>query len=71
MMIIMIDYGAFDSYNMLFRLFVVAIIIFIIGVIIESMRKFLIWVLFKIPLTNKIVDKIKDFINSFNFKVNW
>lgn len=68
---LMIDYGTFQNYNMLGRLFIVAIIIFIIGVIIESLRKLLIWILFKIPLTNKIVDKIKNFINSFNFKVNW
>lgn len=66
-----IDNGYYSSYNMIIKLFIVLIIIFIMGIIIELIRKILIFILFKFRITKKIVNKIRSFFDSFNFKISW
>lgn len=69
--IFLIDAGKFSSYNMFLNMFIAIVYIFIIGILIEIIRKFIFWLLLKFKLTQNIINKFKDFINSFNFKINW
>lgn len=69
--ILKIDNGTFSDYNMLIKMFAVVIIIFIIGIIIEMIRKLLVYLCFKLKFVKKAQNKMKEFIESFNYEINW
>jgi len=67
----LIDSGKFSGYNIFLGIFITIVYIFIIGVLIEIIRKFIFWLLLKCKIIQSIINKFKEFINSFNFKINW
>ena len=66
-----IDNGAYDNYNILGLMLLVTISIFMFGILIELIRKLLVTLILKLKITNKLIDKFKNYINTFNFKINW
>lgn len=61
----------FSNYSFVLDIAKCIAIIFIIGVVIESIRKLLIFIYHKIPLSNKISEKNKAFVNSINKNINY
>ena len=66
-----IDNGAYSSYKMLIYMFAVMFGIFILGVIIETIRKIIIQLISRLGIVKKIINGFKDFCLSFNLKINW
>ena len=68
---LLVDNGKFNDYNIFVIVLFSIISIFIIGVIIECIRKFIIWVLLKLKPTQLFISKFKNLINSFSFDIKW
>lgn len=66
-----IDNGAYSSYKMLIYMFAVMFGIFILGVIIETIRKIIIQLISRLGIVKKNINGFKDFCLSFNLKINW
>ncbi len=69
--ILKIDNGIIYGYSILPKIVVVALIIFVSCLIFEYIRKFISKRLCNLKLSIKIKEKLKRFINSFNFEINW
>lgn len=67
--ILKIDSGTFYGYRHLIYVIFGLIIIFVVGWIIEMLRKLFFKLFAKLPLTKKIKIKFKNFANSFNIKI--
>lgn len=68
--ILKIDTGLFSSYKIFPKIIIVALIIFIVCLIVEYIRKAIAKKICKLNISRKIILRFKDFINSFNFKIN-
>lgn len=70
--ILKINNGAFTDYNMLFKIFGVAILIFCTCLLIEAIRYGICKLIYKIKWIKELSTKIKNFFNSFhiNFKIS-
>ena len=62
---------AFNNYSFILKLFECMIIIFIIGIIIESLRKLIIFIYHKIPFSKSISNLNKNFIKSINKSIEY
>lgn len=69
--ILKIDNGLFSSYKIFPRILFVTFIIFVGCCIIEYIRKFIAKKLCGLKISKRIIEKFKQFINSFNFNMNW
>ena len=69
--ILRIDTGPFSTYKIFPKIILVALIIFIICIIIELIRQLLEKGVGKLKISKLLIEKFKNFINSFNFKINW
>lgn len=65
-----IDIGFF-GYKKLLYVFAVVFGIFLIGLIVESIRKFIFFILGKTKIICIIKDKVRGYIESLNYKINW
>lgn len=69
--ILKIDNGLFSSYKIFSKIVLVTFIIFIVCCIIEYVRKFIVKNFSKLKISKIVIDKLQQFINSFNFNINW
>lgn len=69
--VLLIDVGPYSEYFMLARMVIVLIWIFIVGVIIESIRKLFIMLIRKTKAYKNTTNKIQNYLNSFNYKIKW
>ncbi|MBQ9318539.1 MAG: acyltransferase family protein [Bacilli bacterium] len=68
--ILKIDNGYFYGYRHIIYIIFGMILIFIIGWIIEYLRKIIMKLIYKIPLVQKLINQMHQFICSFNFRIN-
>lgn len=68
--ILRIDNGSFYGYKHMVYIFTGIVIIFIIGWIVEFIRKVIVKIMQKIPLYQKFIYRFIHFMNSFNNKIN-
>ncbi len=69
--ILKIDNGPFDSYTIFLKIVLVSLCIFIICCLIEWIRKKICEKLCNLEGSKKYINKLKQFINSFNGNINW
>lgn len=68
--ILKVDTGTF-GYSKLLYAFATVIIIFGVGIIVESIRKLIFYLLNKTKIVKKIKGKVKDYFTNLNFEINW
>ena len=66
-----IDDGLFFSYKMFVWIVICVLIIFIVSVLIELLRQLLFKIIAKLKPVKVLKEKFINYINSFNFKINW
>lgn len=66
-----IDNGNFASYKMFGWIIICVMIIFIIAFLIEMLRQLLFNMILKLKPIKFLKAKVINYINSFNFKINW
>lgn len=69
--LLQIDSGSFNGYMIFPKIFIVAIIIFIVCLLVEYMRLIVSRMLCSSKIVQKFIGKFKKFVNSFNFQINW
>lgn len=67
--ILKIDQGIFYDYQMILRIICCVFLIFVVCILIDSIRYGICKLLEKISILKKVTLKIKDFVNSFHFQV--
>lgn len=66
-----IDMGPFSTYKIFPKIILVALIIFIICALIEFIRQLISKKVCSFKFSVTLKEKIKNYINSFNFNINW
>ena len=66
-----IDNGIYSSYKMIIYMIGVGMSIFLFGLIIEIIRKLIIKFLLKVKFIDKNIKKLKNYVLSFNYEINW
>ena len=66
-----LTYKYIISYSSFVWVLICVVLIFAIGIIIELFRLNLRKLILKIPLNKKFILKLRKYIDSFNFKINW
>lgn len=69
--ILKIDNGVFSSYKIFPKIILVSIGIFIICSIMECIRKHIATRISNLNISKRIITKTRNFMNSFNFNINW
>lgn len=69
--ILRIDIGPFSTYKIFPKIILVAMLIFVVCALIEYVRGFISKKLCSLKLSVKLKEKIKKYINSLNFNINW
>lgn len=66
-----IDTGIFYGYKKFVYMIAVVFIIFIIGFVLELIRRFIFLILSRLKPIKWFVKKLKTFVESLNYKINW
>ena len=66
-----IDDGIFFGYRKFLYAILMTAVIFVVGILIELIRKFIIYIVEKIPLIKFLIRKTKMFFESLNYRINW
>ena len=61
----------YNSYKLCLYIIVCTLIIFSVGVLIESVRKLFLKLISNLKIVKKLVDNLKNLCLSFNLKINW
>ena len=61
----------YNSYKLCLYIIVCTLIIFSVGVLIESVRKLFLKFISNLRIVKKLVDNLKNLCLSFNLKINW
>lgn len=69
--ILRIDNGMFSGYKIFPKIVLATILIFAVCAIVEFIRRLIAKKICDLKISKKLIMKFKEFINSFNFDINW